>query len=137
MTFIDAGRGNVADLDRLARFRRAPHHALPLAERSHPQRLDQCGVDISRCPQVELLGDLVVFVDRAAIRTGKLASPRSVIVSSTVSRSSVELTAWLTSPSAVNFSTERVSSVVRSCSSLKRRTFSTAMTAWSAKVFRS
>jgi hypothetical protein len=51
--------------------------------------------------------------------------------------SSVELTARLTSPSAVNCSTDWVSSPVRACSSLKRRTFSMAMTAWSAKVFSS
>ena len=50
-------------------------------------------------------------------------------MSSTVSTSSVELTAWLTSPSAVSFSTDRVSSPVRACSSLNRRTFSMAMTA--------
>src|SRR5947209_12849476 len=35
------------------------------------------------------------------------------IVSSTVSTSSVELRAWLTSPSAVSFSTDRVSSEER------------------------
>ena len=58
-------------------------------------------------------------------------------MSSTVSTSSVELTARLTSPSAVSFSTDWVSSPVRACSSLNRRTFSTAMTAWSAKVFSS
>ncbi len=57
--------------------------------------------------------------------------------SSTVSRSSVELTAWPTSPSAVSSSTERVSSAVRACSSLSSRAFSMAMTAWSAKVFSS
>ena len=59
------------------------------------------------------------------------------MVSSTVSTSSVELRAWLTSPSAVSFSTDCVSSPVRACSSLNRRTFSTAMTAWSAKVLSS
>src|SRR5215470_6724154 len=59
------------------------------------------------------------------------------MVSSTVSTSSVELTARLTSPRAVNCSTDWVSSPVRAFSSVNRRTFSTAMTAWSAKVFSS
>jgi hypothetical protein len=58
-------------------------------------------------------------------------------VSSTVSTSNVEVTARLTSPSAVSFSTDWVSSPVRACSSLKRRAFSTAMTAWSANVLSS
>ncbi len=53
---------------------------------------------------------------------------------STVSRSSVELTAWPTSPSALSSPTERVSWAVRASSSVNRRTFSIAMTAWSAKV---
>ena len=62
---------------------------------------------------------------------------RETMVVSTVSRSSVELTARPTSPSAVSFSTDCVSSAVRVCSSVNRRTFSMAMTAWSAKVSRS
>ena len=52
----------------------------------------------------------------------------------TVSRSSVELTARPTSLSAFSSSTERASSPVRDWSSVSRRTFSIAMTAWSAKV---
>jgi hypothetical protein len=51
------------------------------------------------------------------------------MVVSTVSKSSDELTAWTTSLSAVSFSTERVSSRVRPCSSVKRRAFSIAITA--------
>ena len=49
---------------------------------------------------------------------------RDTIVFSTVSRSSVELTAPLTSPSAVSLSTDRVSCSVRAWSSLNSRTFS-------------
>ena len=49
--------------------------------------------------------------------------------------SRLELTACPTSPSARSSSTERVSSCVRSCSSLNSRTFSMAITAWSAKVW--
>src|SRR5467141_5012369 len=55
------------------------------------------------------------------------------MVSSTVCRSSVELTAWETSPSARNSSTERISSDVRARNSLSSRAFSMAMTAWAAK----
>ena len=46
----------------------------------------------------------------------------------------MELTARLTSPSAWSSLTEWVSWPVRASSSLKRRTFSIAITAWSAKV---
>jgi hypothetical protein len=56
------------------------------------------------------------------------------MVSSTASRSRVELTAWLTSPRALSSLTERVSSAVRASSSLNSRTFSMAIAAWSAKV---
>src|SRR5215470_14839898 len=56
------------------------------------------------------------------------------MVESTVSRSSVEFTAWDTSPSACNSPTERPSSSVRWRSSSNNRTLSIAMAAWSAKV---
>ncbi len=56
---------------------------------------------------------------------------------STVSSSSVELTACPTSPRAVSCPTERVSASVRASSSLNSRTFSMAIAAWSAKVMRS
>jgi hypothetical protein len=59
------------------------------------------------------------------------------MVVSTVSRSSEELTARPTSPRAVSWSTERLSSCVRACSSVRRRAFSMAITAWSANVFNS
>jgi hypothetical protein len=59
---------------------------------------------------------------------------RDTMVDSTVARSSVELTAWLTWPSARNSSTERASSRVRAWTSSNSRTFSIAITAWSAKV---
>ena len=58
----------------------------------------------------------------------------ATIVDSTVWRSSVELTAWLTSPSACSSSTDCASSRVRACTSSNSRTFSIAITAWSAKV---
>src|SRR5215831_2865717 len=56
------------------------------------------------------------------------------IVVNTVSSSRVELTAWPTSPRAFISSTDRTSSWVRACSSWNRRTFSMAITAWSANV---
>ncbi len=59
---------------------------------------------------------------------------RETIVARTVSRFKVELTARPTSPSAFNSLTERVSSRVRASSSVNSRTFSIAITAWSAKV---
>ena len=54
---------------------------------------------------------------------------RDTMVESTVSRSSVELTAWPTSPNARSSPTDRESAVVRASSSLNSRTFSIAMTA--------
>ena len=80
---------------------------------------------------------LVVLEDGAARRSPASWLARVTIVWSTVSRSSVELSARPTSPSAVSCSTERVSSAVRARSSLNRRTFSIAITAWLAKVSRS
>ena len=59
---------------------------------------------------------------------------RLTIVSRTVGRSRVELTVRLTALSACSSSTDRVSSCVRAWSSVRSRTFSMAMTAWSAKV---
>src|SRR5215470_17865493 len=59
------------------------------------------------------------------------------MVWSTLSRSRVELSARLTSPSAVSCPTDRVSSCVRAWSSVSSRAFSTAMTAWSANVWSS
>ena len=52
-----------------------------------------------------------------------------MMVTSTVSMSSVELTAWPTSPSARISSTERVSASVRASSSWNTPTFSMAITA--------
>jgi hypothetical protein len=51
------------------------------------------------------------------------------MVVSTVSRSSVELTARPTSPNAASFSTDWVSSPVLACSSLSSRAFSMAIAA--------
>ncbi len=83
--------------------------------------------------QVELLAALVVLVDGPPSMPASCVA-RETMVDSTVSRSSVELTAWPTSPSALSSPTDRVSSVVRASSSLNSRTFSIAMTACSAKV---
>ena len=72
---------------------------------------------------------------RRCRRRCRRAGPRRLtMVASTVSRSSVELTAWPTSPSARSSPTDRVRSPVRASSSWNSRTFSMAMTAWSAKV---
>ncbi len=62
------------------------------------------------------------------------STARETMVVSTVARSRVEPTARPTSPSAVSCSTDRVRSAVRASSALNRRTFSIAITAWSAKV---
>src|SRR5262245_24864080 len=62
------------------------------------------------------------------------AAVASIRAGRTVSRSRVELTARPTSPRAVSCPTERVRSLVRASNSLNKRTFSIAMTAWSAKV---
>ncbi len=65
------------------------------------------------------------------------STARATMVVSTVSRSSDELTARPTSPSALSCSTDRVRSPVRASSSFNSRAFSMAMTAWSAKVWTS
>ena len=95
---------------------------------------------VVRCarPQPELLGGLVVLVDRAAVGPGELvrAGRRSSV--STVSRSSVELTrpADLAQRRELLHRARQVrGSGPRS--SLNSRTFSIAMTAWSAKVWTS
>ena len=59
------------------------------------------------------------------------------MVVSTVSRSSVEFTAWLTSPSARQLLDRFGEFPVRACTSSNSRTFSMAITAWSAKVLSS
>ena len=58
----------------------------------------------------------------------------ATIVDSTVSRSSVELTAWLTSPSACSSRYRARELVGPRVQLLSRRVFSMAITAWSAKV---
>src|SRR5262245_3940304 len=74
MALVDPGRRDVSNLDGLASLRRATHHALPFVERRSTQSLDQGSVDVTRRSQMELLGDLIVFVDRTAISAGKLPS---------------------------------------------------------------
>src|SRR5262249_1345574 len=86
-----------------------------------------------RAPRLKGLRTLVELVDDAAVASGQLNGAADD-VSSTVSSLSVELTARLTSPSARSSETDRRSSRVRACTSSNRRTFSIAITAWSAKV---
>ena len=83
--------------------------------------------------QLELLPRLVEHVDRAGVGARELHRAAARWWSARCSRSSVELTACETSPSACSSPTERARSSVRARNSLSRRTFSMAMTAWLAK----
>src|SRR5262249_2411010 len=97
-----------------------------------PQRRDQLLAHAVSRAQLQFFLLLIELVDRASFRAGEQDCSRHM-VDSTVARSSVELTAWLTSPRARNSSTERARSVVRSRSSLSNLAFSIAMTACRAK----
>src|SRR5262252_7967852 len=81
----------------------------------------------------EVPGDLVKEPGVLSSFPGWMVAWYSMVVS-TVSRSNVELTARPTSPNAVSFSTDWVSSPVLACSSLSNRALSMAIAAWSAKV---
>ena len=135
---VGALRRDVRDLDRLARHGQAARSApspfgVRVARKLREQLVRRhCASRAARTPRPP----------RRTRRSRPPSSPeswtaRATMVVRTVSRSSVELTARPTSPSAVSCSTERVSSAVRASSSLNSRTFSIAMTAWSAKVCRS
>ena len=128
---------DVGDLGGLVGDRHAPGGALALPEPDAPPQLEVLIVEV-----VRWRGARTPRPPRRTRRWSRRRRPQSwtareTMVVSTVSRSSVELTARPTSPSAVSCPTERVSSAVRACSSLRRRAFSMAMTAWSAKVWTS
>ena len=117
---------DVGDLDRLAASRRVRPTA-PSPLRIGVASSIGSTSSASRCSVARGTNSsrgLVVLVDRRRRRRPTAGRPARRSSSSTVSRSSVELTACPTSPSAVSCSTERVSSPVRACSSLNRRTFS-------------
>ena len=95
---------------------------------------DECIVHSVGRAQLEFLTCLVEHIDRAGLGAGKLRRLADDRGRARFARSSVELTAWVTSPSARNSSTDCVSSRVRACTSSNSRTFSIAITAWSAKV---
>ena len=83
--------------------------------------------------QNEVTRTLVEAVDRE-LPASDMAQACSKILASTTFKSRVELTAWATSARAWSSATERESSCVFAWTSSKSRTFSMAMTAWSAKV---
>ena len=95
--------------------------------------LDEIRVVVVGRAQLELLGRLVVLVDRAAGVAGQLAGAGDDRVEH---RLDVERRADGLADLAQRgqLSDRWVSSPVRASSSLNRRTFSMAMTAWSAKV---
>ena len=108
----------------------------PLRMRAR-RRASASAVLPGRRPLLELLGRLVVLEDDAAVEARELHGARD---DGREHRLEVERradTACPTSPSAVSWPTERWSSAVRACSSVSSRAFSTAMTAWSAKVWSS
>ena len=84
------------------------------------------------CPKMKFFRTLVVLVDRSSVGSGQ-AGPRGSDVLSTVSRSKVELTAWPTSPNALSSPHRPRQLRVRASNSWNSRTFSMAITAWSAK----
>ena len=98
-----------------------------------PRRFHLLRRDLMGGARMEGLGGLLELVDDP-LSLPDSATARLTMVASTVSRSSVEPTARLTSPSAWSSPTDRVSWAVRSCSSVSSRAFSMAMAAWSAKV---
>ena len=73
---VGARAGDVGDLDGLAQLRRAPHEPFALPEGRRPERLDELRVVVVGRAQLELLGGLVVLVDRAAGGAGELAGAR-------------------------------------------------------------
>ena len=83
--------------------------------------------------QLEDAARLVVLVDRAAVGPGELRGARHDGVEHAV-RSSVELTAWLDLAQRGQLLHRAGQLRVRACSSENSRTFSIAITAWSAKV---
>ena len=98
---VGPGLGDVGDLDGLAHLGRAPHEPFALPERRRPQGLDERRVVVVRWRAAR-----TARRRRRTRRSSSRRAPaswlaRETMVSSTVSTSSVELTARLTSPSAV------------------------------------
>ena len=124
-------RRKSGDLDRRTLVAACPiavaHADMPL-----PDCRDQVLVHAVGGAQTEFVR-FVEVVDRAGFGAGSCTALVTIVLN-TFSRSSVELTAWLTSPSARNSSTDCASSVVRARNSLSSRTFSIAITAWLAKL---
>ena len=63
---VGSGLGNVGDLDWLAHLGCPPHESLALPKRRRPEGLDEIRVVVVGRAQLEMLGRLVVLVDRAA-----------------------------------------------------------------------
>jgi len=131
---VGARHRDVGHLHGLAGDRGAPDRALALRDPNAPPGRRERAAGLGGGPVHELLGGLVVLEDDTPVEPGELDRAGRLSWSARVARSRVEPTARPTSPSAVSCSTDRVRSAVRASSSLNRRTFSIAMTAWSAKV---
>ena len=112
------------------------HYSITEPGRIGAKGIDKFFLHVSGGSQEELFGQLVVFVDRSAIGAAQLNR-----VGNNPRQHGFEIQSgadcWPTSPKALSSPTERVNSLVRSSNSLNSRTFSMAITAWSAKVLRS
>src|SRR5262249_53338606 len=72
---IDARYSDVGDLNRLPRHGHAPGDAFATTDRHVPSHRDDLLGEIVRGPKEELLGTLVVLVDRACVGAGELIGP--------------------------------------------------------------
>ena len=70
---VGAGLGDVGNLDRLAHLGRTPHEPLALAKGRRAEGLDELRVVVVGGAELEPLGGLIVFVDRAAGGASELA----------------------------------------------------------------
>ena len=120
---------DVRHLDRLLRVREPSGRAFPFPDRRGEHRLDDLGLKLLGRARGTNTSRCSSYSKMTPPSVPESCTARATIVVSTVSRSSEELIARPTSPRAVSCSTERVSSCVRACSSLNRRTFSIAITA--------
>jgi hypothetical protein len=75
---VGSGLGNVGDLDGLAHRGRPPHEPLALPKRRLPESLDEIRVVVVGRAQLEMLGRLVVLVNRAAGIPDQLTGARDV-----------------------------------------------------------
>ena len=123
----------VGDLDRLSLRKRSADVRLVKADVAVRQRVDQLLIHAVGGAQMKFALHVVEDVDRAGFGAGELHRLGDDGREHSL-RSSVEFTAWETSPRARNSPTERPSSSVRWRSSLSRRVFSMAMTACAAKL---